>query len=994
MVSERCQEKIERENKLYSIVIVKKMEKNMNNIDHLFKDELGGYTEAPPPAVWEALEKRLQGDDKRRVYPYRWLWYVGIVSFIVLLGSSIAWMMAINDGNRTGIATTSTVGTELPKNTAVAAVNGKQENTDHNTNNAKIATHTRSSHRKAESSNNNSTKRNNPEERAATANRKQARKHRESHSAKPNNRKETSDDLYADTDDDQYIVGGTGTPHKNYETPGNDGAGEAYTTQAKSQHNIHVAEMEPTPAVRENNYGSYTAVTANKAKEITNAHYDIDLEDNSVPESETSKTHVARKTRTPKSTVASAGIAGNVHTSTRKQTIHASRNTTGTHSNEANRPAVSGSTTASVAMVRKHAPGGKHTNVSANEPKKATVGSSKQLANNTPIAQTDVKQPIPTRGTRAVAASNRKIASGNSTAGHKVATKKMDVINDAASQPVASARQSATPKAPTHKVPQPAQNNKVQKQIDANSTPVVAAAVPAKIPNAAPAQKTKSYNSAVKTSINNYAASSQGEKTAKKQDSKTVAPVAAEKQDRTTASVKDEIANNTKISKRPSATTQAKSSDRAPVTAAVKKTADHIQKQEKQLAHGKPAQKATTVSDKPLVKNEHTPAKKEVIEKSQKSEPVAATNKLLAKNDNKPAKKEPERKANTNKTVAPLPVKPPVNIYSSSLTKRSLEQEIVVVDNLKVNNFEAQLPQTDAYYELLPSTFKSDAGAEKAKGSATDAANNTTKDSLTKHSLFARKFEYGVKGGVETGFNAKAANKFVVSPYLQYNISDRFSILTQPSAKLSHVNQSGVGDSRSYNDNSRGKFTETDSGAVYFVVPVGASSVVIRDTLRKYNYAYDSIVKSYSTGGTYMEVELPLLLQYKISKRLSVYGGANMLFSKYTSIKENTNDYTANFKTITISPAGNGAQTPSAANLHLPGTPISQYSGPLYPAQKGDLFRMGYMLGFSYEYKKRWLFDALVQQAMVKPNYEAGVNTNAPLAMPYFRLTLGYKLTK
>ena len=31
----------------------------MNNIDDLFKEELGVYTEAPPPMVWDALEKRL-----------------------------------------------------------------------------------------------------------------------------------------------------------------------------------------------------------------------------------------------------------------------------------------------------------------------------------------------------------------------------------------------------------------------------------------------------------------------------------------------------------------------------------------------------------------------------------------------------------------------------------------------------------------------------------------------------------------------------------------------------------------------------------------------------------------------------------------------------------------------------------------------------------------------------------------------------------------------
>src|SRR4051812_24694989 len=46
---------------------------NRKNIDDLFKEQLGDYTETPPPAAWGALEKKLKaapgsaGNTRRRV---------------------------------------------------------------------------------------------------------------------------------------------------------------------------------------------------------------------------------------------------------------------------------------------------------------------------------------------------------------------------------------------------------------------------------------------------------------------------------------------------------------------------------------------------------------------------------------------------------------------------------------------------------------------------------------------------------------------------------------------------------------------------------------------------------------------------------------------------------------------------------------------------------------------------------------------------------------
>ena len=987
----------------------------MNNIDNLFKDELGGYTEAPPPAVWDALEKRLQSDDKRHVYPYRWLWYFGIISFIVLLGSSIAWMMANNAANKGALAKATSTGTELSKNTAVAAVNGKPENTGDATESAKMSSHTTKAHHINQHTESQTKKVSSHKEANVIA--KRTRKHSNSRTTVPTNKKATADDLYADTDDDQYIVGAPANTHKISGTPDNDGNGAAYATQARSQHNIHVAEMEPVQTVRENNYGSRTIVSASRANELADAHYDITLDDDNGPAEVTQHGHTASRASVRKSKNGSTGIAGSEHTyqASRKDAVAATKRKSSVHSKKINTTLLPGNTASSAVAVTTPKIEKSNSNVVASQPSTAAVRKNRRRAvinKTTPAAATT--QPatdkalaalVPVHKTEATAEQGKKMPSDNAVA------KKTSLVPGVTNAPVASVASGTTHKTRYRRVSKAEHSNNVQKEVALKSTPVVAIA-PVTTPKAEIGAKTKNDNSATKPMPNQYGAGNKiAAKTVKKQVAKVETAKATAKQGDATMVDKKVVKNSKAVapgkkvvpSGHPTGTKQTATEEEKIVgVAREKKGVEHKQPTAPAVPvkEAKKQDKVETATEKSLVKKDKAAETKPVGKAPEKKITEPAVDKSVAKNNGAPSKKETGRKANANKTTTPTPVVPPMNMYSSSLTKRGLEQETVVVDNLKVNNFEAQQPladasnASDAYYELLPSTFKSDAGSDKAKNAGANAAKNASEDSSGTHRAFARKFEYGVKGGVETGFNGRAANKLVVSPYLQYNLSDKFSLLTQPSVKVSNVTKESVGDTRSYSDTTGGKYTATGNGAVYFITYVGGSAVSIQNTLTKYRYTYDSIVKSYSAGGTYVEVELPLMLQYKIGKRLSVYGGANSVFSKYSSIKENTKNYTGNYNTITLVPVNSPSTLPVTANLKLPGTPISQYAGPLYPAQKGDLFRMGYMLGFSYEYKRRWLFDALMQQAMVKPNYEAGVNTNAPLAMPYFRLTLGYKLSK
>ncbi len=999
------------------------MEKNFNNIDDLFKEELGGYTETPPPMVWDALEKRLQGDDKRRVYPYRWLWYFSIVAFVVLLGSSIAWMMG---GRSLPAKTAAIAGTKATTPATSGADNANQPATTAINSEMPVAGHTKKGQHTsmnilAYNTNNNRSRRSKHITNSKIHTAQYSRENKTVPGSRP-----TNDDLYADTDDDQYIVGGTSNRKQNYDVP--VASTNLYITKSRSQHNIRVAETDPTETAHENSYGNYTAVSKSAAASVANAHYDIDLDDASA-ETEPSAHHAARTVhhaQVAKRT--NTGIAQNsrVSRTKRQETVVA---TTKTPKHIATSSVASNQTpdaTASVAAVNTKRHGKRHSAVVAPQQPEhglASVNAARQndkpaSGQNMAADQTATDKKV--AGATTSAPTPAALVPAKTEISEKTATKKTApavVTPTATSLPVAA----NAPKSTHRNKAYADQNNKSQ------SAPVVATNPVAtntekigelksredETPKTKVVKATKTEVAKTETRVTRPANHSSEPKTPVVAKTKTPAepkaPVNQYAAGKSVKTIKTPVAKEEApviAAKQPIAVKPAKKAERktkvakrtpSPVPATV--VATSVNEKGKTGAGAKEDNNSEKIVAVKKVAERKTPVQKTTLQpKEVKQDDVAMTtvDKPVATREAKSPKKEASRKTGANSGKTPTPaIVPPVHTYSSSIPKRSVEDESVMIDNLKVSNFEAKESLTANSNELIPGTFKNDNEVDKSKAAGAEAKIEPA-DSTAKHHFFSKKFEAGVKGGFETGFNARAANKLVIEPYVQYNLSDKFSVLTQPSLKISNVSKMSVGETSSYYDAGNGTYTQTASGAVYLIAYVGTSSVITQFMLRKYRLTYDSIVKSYSVGGTYVEAELPLLLKYNIGKGVSVYGGANAVFSKYTSIRENTNKYNGNFNTMTFLPASvTGNDTlPITANLKLPGTPISQYGGPLYPSQQGTILRLGYMLGFSYEYKKRWLFDALVQQAMVKPNYEAGVNTNAPLSMPYFRLTLGYKLTK
>lgn len=299
------------------------------------------------------------------------------------------------------------------------------------------------------------------------------------------------------------------------------------------------------------------------------------------------------------------------------------------------------------------------------------------------------------------------------------------------------------------------------------------------------------------------------------------------------------------------------------------------------------------------------------------------------------------------------------------------------------------------------------------EANAQQAENAKKKDSLNKKLQTEQKeeivakqkrdfrlFEFGVKVGFERGFNNQAAQKVVAAPYVQTNITKRISAVVQPTVKYANLASRSVGGVQTYYKvNDDGVVRVRDSAKMY--VNLGGSMIIDSFWIRNYTYSqtHDSIRKYHSIGGNYLELELPVLLKYKVTPALSVYGGVNMVYGKLISINEDTYNSGPIMRVDSIHTVGRITEPAPPVPLltdkiKYTGNPLSTYSPAQYATPADYVFRAGYMVGITYDVTPRLMVDALLQQANVKSNVQAGYNVNSALSAPYFRFSLGYKLTK
>ena len=330
---------------------------------------------------------------------------------------------------------------------------------------------------------------------------------------------------------------------------------------------------------------------------------------------------------------------------------------------------------------------------------------------------------------------------------------------------------------------------------------------------------------------------------------------------------------------------------------------------------------------------------------------------------------------------------------AANTTKKTTKEDNKEQPAAKTNEYNSSAPKagnTTAIDEKeTAATIKPTQPAPKTEKKESPKKTAAKKAEVTPPTASFNRLGAGLKAGYEFGTNNDAAKKYTVSPYLQYNLSRKLSILVQPTAKYAQLKTASIGSSKSYYKQNADGFTKLDSSML--TGAVGGTQTFTN--YYTYSETHDSIVKSYKKGGDFLEFEIPILLKYKLTKSLSAYGGVNFLYHKVgltdqTYTKQGVGR-SVDFTTSTIGmpttiPTGRGIDYANS------GAPFADYQAPV---SKG-VVNVGYMLGLSYEYSNKWLFDALMEQSPAKQDVQNGYNINTPVSVPYFRLSVGYKFTR
>ncbi len=307
-------------------------------------------------------------------------------------------------------------------------------------------------------------------------------------------------------------------------------------------------------------------------------------------------------------------------------------------------------------------------------------------------------------------------------------------------------------------------------------------------------------------------------------------------------------------------------------------------------------------------------------------------------------------------------------------------------DNVAGTNDLLQAKKADVKTEAPPLPKKEEKTAEQAKSEQKNSAK-------TKNSI-CRKFEFGVKMGYETGMNNDAASKYAVAPYVYYKLGAKLAVGIQPAIKYASINSKQLNSVNYYQIKSSSINQVGESDITTYID--GGTTYDIYKTKYNYKQTHDSIVKTNTMSGSYIETELPVMLKYAVSQKLAVYGGLNVVYSQATTLTERTTTVSDIVKSAdVVNESRNSAQPlPIEQVISYTGqNTLSEYGGAIKHTTTNDI-RMGFNAGVTYNLNKHWLVDAMIQKNQAKQDIKAGYDLNSALSATYLRLSIGYKLSK
>lgn len=293
-------------------------------------------------------------------------------------------------------------------------------------------------------------------------------------------------------------------------------------------------------------------------------------------------------------------------------------------------------------------------------------------------------------------------------------------------------------------------------------------------------------------------------------------------------------------------------------------------------------------------------------------------------------------------------------------------------------------------------------GNEATNSPATSvAATNTPADTTTenKRPRNPLKWSYGLKTGYDFSMNKYSAGNALLGAYLQAHISKRMSVILQPTLKYTNMKRTTLDGTASYYDVKNSSVT-----ALHIITPEGADAQgnPVYNIIRRYFYAqqYDSVVVSKTIRPKqYAEFELPLLLQYRLTKALSITGGVSANFSRLVQAEREESRFKGMMRYDTAVFAKVNESSPAPAipaietRIKYNYSPYADYLAQQQEDPVNNL-RFNYMLGINYALRNGLSFDLLMLSLLGNANYINDNDIKKIYKTPYIRIGVTYKLGK
>lgn len=301
---------------------------------------------------------------------------------------------------------------------------------------------------------------------------------------------------------------------------------------------------------------------------------------------------------------------------------------------------------------------------------------------------------------------------------------------------------------------------------------------------------------------------------------------------------------------------------------------------------------------------------------------------------------------------------------------------------------------------------------KKEEQPADKEKSNTAKEETPKEESLKIKFRLPLEGGIKAGMSRGTnfswnANKFIIAPYVESKVKGDFSVIVQPSVQFGRA-KTGTFNGRSYYEIHVSDL-KSDTRLSRGVIDSSVISPNPPDTVfysYHYSQTYDSIhVKSALVQNRQWDVELPIMMKYKVNKHFAVLAGVSAAYSSVLQTKEvqerfngMNRTYTENIAPQTFYVTVPGQQPPAAPPpkaytdvFQQVGKPYNEYA-PIQTSTGSNFFRYGFMLGASATLKEVWTIEVMLHKTGVNKNAVQDKQLQKIYTQPYLRIMVGYKI--